>query len=61
MVFDEFFQSADRLMKTLNRPDWKTYWLTFKIVFAGIGIVGGIGFIIKLIAVTLQGGAGVLL
>jgi protein translocase SEC61 complex gamma subunit len=55
MPLNEFLQSADRLMRTLTRPDWKTYWMSIKIVFAGIGILGAVGFLIKLISVTLQG------
>ena len=55
MPRNEFLQSADRLMRTLTRPDWKTYWMSIKIVFAGIGILGAVGFLIRLISVTLQG------
>jgi protein translocase SEC61 complex gamma subunit len=58
MVFGTFFQSASRLIRTLNRPDWKTYSLSLKIVFAGVGILGAIGYMIRLISVTLQGGIG---
>jgi len=58
MGLDDFLQSADRLMRTLTRPDWKTYWMSIKIVFAGIGLLGAVGFIIRLISVTLQGGLG---
>jgi protein translocase SEC61 complex gamma subunit len=59
MGISEFFQSADRLLRTLSRPDWKTYWMSIKIVFAGIGLLGAIGYLIRLISVTLQGGAGI--
>jgi len=50
----EFLQNAERLIKTLNRPDWKTFSLSVKIVFAGVGILGSIGYIIRLISVTLS-------
>jgi protein translocase SEC61 complex gamma subunit len=56
MPLNEFIQSADRLLRTLTRPDWKTYWMSIKIVFAGIGLLGAVGFLIRLISVTLQGG-----
>ena len=56
MPLNEFIQSADRLLRTLTRPDWKTYWMSLKIVFAGIGLLGAVGFLIRLISVTLQGG-----
>jgi len=48
-------QSAERLIKTLSRPDWKTFSLSVKIVFAGVGILGAIGYLIRLISVTLSG------
>jgi len=56
MGLNDFLQSADRLLRTLSRPDWKTYWMSIKIVFAGIGLLGAVGFVIRLISVTLQGG-----
>ena len=59
MGLNEFFRNADRLMRTLTRPDLETYWMSIKIVFAGIGLLGAIGFLVRLISVTLQGGAGV--
>ena len=54
MGLNEFFQSADRLMRTLTRPDWNTYWMSIKIVFAGIGVLGIIGYLIRLMSVVLQ-------
>lgn len=54
MGLNEFFQSADRLLRTLSRPDWKTYWMSIKIVFAGIGLMGAIGYIIRLLAAVLS-------
>jgi len=56
MSFNEFIQSSDRLLRTLTRPDWKTYWMSIKIVFAGIGVLGAVGFLVRLLSVTLQGG-----
>jgi protein translocase SEC61 complex gamma subunit len=56
MGLGSFFQSAARLMRTISKPDWKTYSLSFKIVFVGVAILGGIGFMIRLIAATIQGG-----
>ncbi|MCK5671310.1 protein translocase SEC61 complex subunit gamma [Candidatus Bathyarchaeota archaeon] len=54
MGLNEFFQSADRLLRTLSRPDWKTYWMSLKIVFAGIGVLGIIGYLIRLMSTVLQ-------
>lgn len=56
MGLGSFFQSAARLMRTISRPDWKTYSLSFKIVFIGVGLLGAIGFMIRLISATIQGG-----
>ncbi len=56
MGLGSFFQSAARLLRTISRPDWKTYSLSVKIVFVGVGILGGIGFVIRLISATIQGG-----
>jgi protein translocase SEC61 complex gamma subunit len=52
MGLGNFFQSASRLLRTLARPDWKTYWLSVKIVFVGVAIIGAIGYIVKFIALT---------
>jgi len=54
MGLNEFFQSADRLLRTLTRPDWKTYWMSIKIVFAGIGLMGAIGYIIRLLSAVIS-------
>ncbi len=54
MGLNEFIQSANRLMRTLTRPDRKTYWLSVKIVMAGIGALGAVGFIVRLLAAVLQ-------
>ncbi len=56
MGLGSFFQSAARLMRTISKPDWKTYSLSVKIVFVGVGILGAIGFMIRLISATIQGG-----
>ena len=54
MGLGSFAQNASRLLRTLTRPDWKTYSLSIKIVFIGVGILGGIGFIIRIIAATVS-------
>jgi protein translocase SEC61 complex gamma subunit len=56
MGLKEFMQSSSRLLKTLTRPDWKTYWTSARIVLLGIGLLGGIGFIIRILAVFLKPG-----
>ena len=54
MGLGSFFQNASRLLRTLTRPDWKTYSLSLKIVFIGVGLLGAIGFIIRIIAATVS-------
>jgi protein translocase SEC61 complex gamma subunit len=54
MGVSDFIDSAKRLLVTINRPDWKTYSLSLKIVLLGVGILGAIGYIIRLVAVVLQ-------
>jgi protein translocase SEC61 complex gamma subunit len=58
MGLGSFFQSAARLLRTLSKPDWKTYSLSIKIVFVGVAVLGAIGFLIRLIATTISGGPG---
>ena len=57
MGLGSFFQSAARLLRTLSKPDWKTYSLSIKIVFVGVAVLGAIGFLIRLISTTIQGTA----
>jgi protein translocase SEC61 complex gamma subunit len=54
MGVKEFIESARRLLVTINRPDWKTFSLSLKIVLLGVGVLGVIGYIIRLVAVVLQ-------
>ena len=54
MGINDFIESAKRLLQTLNRPDWKTFSLSLKIVLVGVGILGAVGYIIRLIAVVVQ-------
>lgn len=54
MGVSDFIESAKRLLVTINKPDWKTYSLSLKIVLLGIGVLGAIGYIIRLMAVVLQ-------
>ncbi len=55
MGLGSFFQSASRLLRTISKPDWRTYSLSIKIVFIGVALLGSIGFLVRLIAVTLSG------
>jgi protein translocase SEC61 complex gamma subunit len=48
-----FFQSASRLLKLATKPGRTELWLSIKICFLGTIVIGGIGFLIKLIATVL--------
>lgn len=50
-----FFRSSSRLLRTISKPDWKTFWLSAKICFFGVALLGGIGYLIRLVSVTIQG------
>jgi protein translocase SEC61 complex gamma subunit len=54
MGINDFIESAKRLLVTINKPDWKTFSLSLKIVLLGIGVLGAIGYVIRLVAVVLQ-------
>lgn len=54
MGFTGFFRSAARLLRTISKPDWRTFWLSVKICFFGVTLLGGIGYLIKLLSLTLQ-------
>lgn len=51
----EFFRSTARLLRVISKPDWRTFWLSVKICLIGVALLGGIGYIIRLISITLQG------
>lgn len=51
----EFFRSTARLLRIISKPDWKTFWLSVKICLLGIALLGGIGYIIRLVSITLHG------
>jgi preprotein translocase subunit Sss1 len=57
MGLNAFFQSADKLLRTLTRPDWKTYFMSLKIVFAGVGVLGAVGYLVRMISFVLQSGS----
>ncbi|MFA5365095.1 MAG: preprotein translocase subunit SecE [Candidatus Bathyarchaeia archaeon] len=50
MGLKSFFTSASRLLKLATKPGRTELWLSIKICFLGIIVIGGIGFIIRLIS-----------
>ena len=50
-----FLSSTKRLLRLATKPGRSELWLSVKICFLGTALIGLIGFIIKLIAVTFTG------
>lgn len=44
------FTSLKRLLRLSVKPSWKEYWLSLKICLLGIGLIGAVAFIIRLLA-----------
>lgn len=55
MGLRSFLQSSARLLRLATKPGRSELWLSVKICFLGILVVGFVGFIIKLIAGILTG------
>jgi len=54
-----FFSSAAKMLKLAKKPGRDELWLSVKICFLGIAVIGVVGFIIKFISATLQAWSGV--
>jgi protein translocase SEC61 complex gamma subunit len=55
MGIKSWLQQAARTLKLAVKPDREELWLSIKISLLGIGAVGLIGFVVKLIAFALGG------
>ncbi len=53
MGMRSWLQQAARTLKLASKPDKEELWLSIKISLLGIGVVGLVGFIIKLIATSI--------
>ena len=58
MGLRSFLNSCIRTLKLSSKPGKKELWLSLKISFLGIGVVGIIGFIVRLISSLLAVTAG---
>ena len=56
MGLRSFLASCRRLLKLATKPGRSELWLSVKICLLGTLVIGGIGFIIKLIASILTPG-----
>jgi protein translocase SEC61 complex gamma subunit len=50
-----FLQEAAKIFRLSRKPDQTEIWLSIKIVFLGVGILGIYGYVIMLIARLLGG------
>ncbi|MEM2094152.1 MAG: protein translocase SEC61 complex subunit gamma [Candidatus Bathyarchaeia archaeon] len=58
MPFQDFKDSVKRLIKVVSKPSRSEIWVSVKVSILGIGILGLIGFLIKLVgAIFLRAGA----
>jgi len=55
MGLRSFIQSASRLLKLAIKPGRSELWLSIKICFLGIVVLGVIGYVIKLVAGIISG------
>lgn len=55
MGLRSFLNSVQRLLKLATKPSRSELWLSIKICFLGVVVVGALGFIIKMIASYLSG------
>jgi len=56
MGLRSWLQQAARTLKLASKPDREELWLSIKISVLGIGAVGLIGFVIRLIATSINTG-----
>ncbi len=59
MGIRSFFSSAAKLLKLAKKPGRDELWLSIKICFLGIVVIGIVGFIIKFVSAALQAWSGV--
>lgn len=57
MGLRSFLSQCGRTLRLAVKPGRSELWLSIKMCFLGIGAVGLIGFIIRLLSVVLQQGA----
>jgi protein translocase SEC61 complex gamma subunit len=56
MGIRDWLSQAARTLKLASKPDREELWLSIKISLLGIGAVGLVGFVIRLIATTISPG-----
>ncbi len=59
MGIRDWLSQAAKTLKLSSKPDREELWLSIKISMLGIGAIGLIGFVIKLLASVINPGAGI--
>jgi len=55
MGLRSFLTSASRILRLAKKPGGDELWLSVKICFLGVIVIGVLGYVIKLISGMLQG------
>jgi len=58
MGLRSWLSSAARLLKLAKKPGRDELWLSIKICFLGVIVIGVLGYVIKLISGMIQGFSG---
>lgn len=58
MGLRSFLSSASRILKLAKKPGREELWLSIKICFLGVLVIGVLGYVIKLIAGMILGFGG---
>jgi protein translocase SEC61 complex gamma subunit len=58
MGIRSWLSQAARTLKLASKPDKTELWLSIRISLLGIGAIGLIGFVIKLLGSVIIGGGG---
>jgi protein translocase SEC61 complex gamma subunit len=58
MGLRSFLAQCARALRLSIKPGRDELWLSIKICLLGIGLIGAIGFVIKLLSSVLQPGSG---
>lgn len=57
MGLRDFIAQCGRTLKLANKPGRTELWLSIKICLLGIGAIGLIGFVVKLLSSVIQPGS----
>jgi protein translocase SEC61 complex gamma subunit len=55
MGLRSFLSSASRILKLAKKPGREELWLSVKICFLGVLVIGVLGYVIKLVSALIQG------